>query len=249
MIRINLLPHREERRRARRQQFYALLGMIMLLSGLIVVIVYSVIAGYIAAQDARNEFLKKEIAVLDKEIDQIRRLKEHANNATERFNSISQKLEKEQERKQKQAEGYQAIIGNILTSLKGYQKYADIIQRNFVNSYENLLLLVDFKFDGIREAKKELNNIKLESKETNMLNSQSRSLVNFINDYVNPINYDELDKIFSKTIKDLRGRKFLDEKEAHILFENVLGGPSAGGVSGAATLTVPAAGSNPTSRL
>ncbi len=84
MIRINLLPHREEKRRARRQQFYALLGMVSLLSGLIVVLVYSIIAGYLSSQDARNDFLKKEIAVLDKEIDQIKRLKEQSDALTER---------------------------------------------------------------------------------------------------------------------------------------------------------------------
>jgi Tfp pilus assembly protein PilN len=75
MIRINLLPHREEKRRARRQQFYAVLALITVLSGLIVFLVYSVIGGYIAAQDAKNDFLQKEIAVLNKQIDQINRLK------------------------------------------------------------------------------------------------------------------------------------------------------------------------------
>jgi hypothetical protein len=54
MIRINLLPHREEKRRARRQQFYALLGLVTVLSGLIVFLVYSVIAGYISNQDAKK---------------------------------------------------------------------------------------------------------------------------------------------------------------------------------------------------
>lgn len=76
MIRINLLPHREEKRKARRQQFYGLLGMVSVLAGLIVFLVYSIIAGYITAQEEKNNFLKKEIAVLDKEIDQIKRLKE-----------------------------------------------------------------------------------------------------------------------------------------------------------------------------
>ncbi|MFZ4536681.1 PilN domain-containing protein [Propionivibrio sp.] len=76
MIRINLLPHREEKRRARRQQFYTLLGMVSVLSGLIVFLVYSFISGYIAAQEAKNEFIKKEIVVLDKQIDQIKSLKE-----------------------------------------------------------------------------------------------------------------------------------------------------------------------------
>lgn len=76
MIRINLLPHREEKRKARRQQFYSLVGMVSVLGGLIVFLIYSIISGYISTQDAKNEFLKKEIAVLDKEIEQIKRLKE-----------------------------------------------------------------------------------------------------------------------------------------------------------------------------
>lgn len=76
MIRINLLPHREEKRRARRQQFFALFGMVSVLAGLIVFLGYSVIEGYISAQTSKNEFLRKEIAVLDKEIEQITRLKE-----------------------------------------------------------------------------------------------------------------------------------------------------------------------------
>jgi len=78
MIRINLLPHREEKRRARRQQFYGLLGMVSVLAGLIVFLVYTVISGYISAQEAKNDFLKKEIVILDKQIDQIKRLKEQS---------------------------------------------------------------------------------------------------------------------------------------------------------------------------
>jgi type IV pilus assembly protein PilN len=76
MIRINLLPHRAEKRRARRQQFYGLVGMVSLLACLIVFLGYTVISGYITAQEAKNEFLKKEIVALDKDIDQIKRLKE-----------------------------------------------------------------------------------------------------------------------------------------------------------------------------
>ena len=39
MIRINLLPHREEKRKARRQQFYSLLCMVSVLGALIVFLV------------------------------------------------------------------------------------------------------------------------------------------------------------------------------------------------------------------
>ena len=53
MIRINLLPHRAEKRRARRQQFYGLLGMVSLLAALVVFLGYTVIAGYISAQEVK----------------------------------------------------------------------------------------------------------------------------------------------------------------------------------------------------
>lgn len=79
MIRINLLPYREERRQALRKQFFALAGLVAVLAIVIVVMVHGVIAGYIAQQESKNEFLKKEIAALDKEIDEIKRLKEQTN--------------------------------------------------------------------------------------------------------------------------------------------------------------------------
>jgi len=76
MIRINLLPHREEARKAKRQQFFVLIGLVVTLAVLIVFAGYTLIGGYISSQDDTNEFLKKEIAILDKDIDQIKRLKE-----------------------------------------------------------------------------------------------------------------------------------------------------------------------------
>lgn len=76
MIRINLLPHREEKRKARRQQFYGLLGLVSVLAALIVFLGYTIISGYISAQEEKNGFLKKEIAALDKQIDQIKNLRE-----------------------------------------------------------------------------------------------------------------------------------------------------------------------------
>ncbi|AOF83348.1 fimbrial assembly family protein [Methyloversatilis sp. RAC08] len=76
MIRINLLPHREEKRKARRQQFVAFSGATLLFGALIVGLVNGVINGYVSAQDEKNAFLKTEIAVLDKSIDEIKRLRE-----------------------------------------------------------------------------------------------------------------------------------------------------------------------------
>ncbi len=76
MIRINLLPHREEKRKARREQFYALSALVLVLGGVIWFLGYSVISGYIASQEGKNAFLKSEISVLDKQIDEIKKLKE-----------------------------------------------------------------------------------------------------------------------------------------------------------------------------
>ena len=76
MIRINLLPHREEKRKARREQFYALSGLVLVLGGVIWFLGYTVISGYISSQESKNAFLKSEIVALDKQIDEIKKLKE-----------------------------------------------------------------------------------------------------------------------------------------------------------------------------
>lgn len=76
MIRINLLPHREEAKKAKREQFYVLTGLVSALAALIVFAIYTLIDGQINLQAGNNDFLKQEIAVLDKQLDQIKRLKE-----------------------------------------------------------------------------------------------------------------------------------------------------------------------------
>ena len=73
-LRVNLLPHREERRKAQRKHLGILAGMVAALGIAIVVLVHGVIAGYIAVQADRNTFLKKENSSLDKEIEEIKKL-------------------------------------------------------------------------------------------------------------------------------------------------------------------------------
>jgi len=75
VIRINLLPWREARRKAQRQHLGVLGGMVAVLGLLIVGAVHLSIAGYISAQSERNEFLKRENTRLDKEIEEIKKLK------------------------------------------------------------------------------------------------------------------------------------------------------------------------------
>ena len=79
MIRINLLPHREEKRKGRRKQFYVLLGLVSVLAALIWFLGFSLINREITLQNDSNEFLKREIASLDKEIDEIKKIQEQTN--------------------------------------------------------------------------------------------------------------------------------------------------------------------------
>lgn len=76
MIRINLLPWREARRKAHNLQFYILMGMVAGLAASIILLVHGYYAARISTQTERNQFLKDENAKLDKEIAEIKKLKE-----------------------------------------------------------------------------------------------------------------------------------------------------------------------------
>lgn len=84
MIRVNLLPHREEKRKALRQQFYALSGMLAVVAGVIWLIGHLLIDGMIERQVEKNQFLKSEIAILDKQIEEIKKLKEQTESLLQR---------------------------------------------------------------------------------------------------------------------------------------------------------------------
>ncbi|MDE2368384.1 MAG: PilN domain-containing protein [Burkholderiales bacterium] len=75
MILINLLPHREDKRRQRKRAFFISLG-VCAAAGLVAVGVwYSVLQELKAGQEARNAFLKAEIARLDTQIKDIATLR------------------------------------------------------------------------------------------------------------------------------------------------------------------------------
>jgi type IV pilus assembly protein PilN len=74
--RINLLPHREERRKRARTHFAVLSAMTAALGLAIVGAGWLFYSGRISNQEDRNRFLKTEIAKLDKEIDEIREVKD-----------------------------------------------------------------------------------------------------------------------------------------------------------------------------
>jgi type IV pilus assembly protein PilN len=84
MIRINLLPHRELARAARRRQFNTLLGLSVAAGVVIVVLGHSLIAARQSSQDERNAFLEQEIAKLDVQIGEIKKIREQTHALLER---------------------------------------------------------------------------------------------------------------------------------------------------------------------
>ncbi|GAB1233158.1 PilN domain-containing protein [Ferrigenium sp. UT4] len=88
MIRINLLPHRAEKRRARQLQFIVLSVLSLVLGALLVGLVHIAIGTQIAYQERRNSYLKQETAVLDKQIAEIRKLREQTQSLLARKNVV-----------------------------------------------------------------------------------------------------------------------------------------------------------------
>jgi type IV pilus assembly protein PilN len=76
MIRINLLPHREERRKERQRQFLVLLAGTAILGGAVWYAGSKYLEDRISAQVVRNDILKNEMKRLDSQIEEIKKLKD-----------------------------------------------------------------------------------------------------------------------------------------------------------------------------
>lgn len=83
-IRINLLPHRELKRAARRRQFNVLLGVAVAIGLFSVVFGHMVIAARQSSQEERNAYLTQEIAKLDAQIVEIKKIREQTQALLER---------------------------------------------------------------------------------------------------------------------------------------------------------------------
>ena len=75
-MRINLLPHREQKRQARQRQFVSLAIMLAILGVAIVGVGDVVLRARIDNQNSRNALLKTNIAELDKQIKEIDKLRD-----------------------------------------------------------------------------------------------------------------------------------------------------------------------------
>jgi type IV pilus assembly protein PilN len=75
VILINLLPHREEKRRQRKRAFFAALAASAVLGLAVAGVWYGVLQHLTSTQQARNDFLKAEIARLELQIKDIAQLR------------------------------------------------------------------------------------------------------------------------------------------------------------------------------
>ncbi len=75
MAKINLLPWREAYRKEKKEQFLAIIGGVVLLSGLVAYLWVVSVQSSIENQEARNQLLENEIAILDKQVKEIAELK------------------------------------------------------------------------------------------------------------------------------------------------------------------------------
>ena len=88
MARINLLPWREERREARRKRFLLVLVAVMAGTTGAVLVANQAISGAIDRQIARNDYIGKQVAVVDERIAQINDLKARRQQLIERMRII-----------------------------------------------------------------------------------------------------------------------------------------------------------------
>lgn len=86
--RINLLPWREERRKQLQQEFFAMLGLAALLGAAVIFGLYHLKQNQIQDQRMRNTLVEKNVAELEEDIKEIKRLEERREELVERMKVI-----------------------------------------------------------------------------------------------------------------------------------------------------------------
>ncbi|SDH65752.1 type IV pilus assembly protein PilN [Pseudomonas flavescens] len=105
MARINLLPWREQLREERKQRFLVCLGGLLVVAAGLVFLGDQYLNGEIENQQARNDYVRKEIAVLDKRIAEISELRTRRQQLLERMKIIQD------------LQGNRPIIGHVFDQL------------------------------------------------------------------------------------------------------------------------------------
>ncbi len=99
LIKINLLPYREEIKQRKRQQFKILMLSSLLIGVSLSAIAYLAINNAISDQESRNAFLEAEITKLDNDLGEIKKLQQEKEN----FLAKKQKVEELQEKRSQAA--------------------------------------------------------------------------------------------------------------------------------------------------
>ncbi|OLU33198.1 pilus assembly protein PilN [Pseudomonas sp. PA15(2017)] len=105
MARINLLPWREQLREERKQRFLVSLGGLLVAAAALIFLGDQYLNGEIENQQARNDFVRKEIAVLDTRIAEISELRTRRQQLLERMKIIQD------------LQGNRPIIGHVFDQL------------------------------------------------------------------------------------------------------------------------------------
>ncbi|MCG4452333.1 type 4a pilus biogenesis protein PilN [Pseudomonas sp. SA3-5] len=105
MARINLLPWREQLREERKQRFLVTLAGVVVVAAGTVFLGDQYLSGAIEQQNSRNQFVRKEIAVLDARIKEISELKTRRQQLLERMKIIQD------------LQGNRPIIGRVFDQL------------------------------------------------------------------------------------------------------------------------------------
>ena len=119
MPRINLLPWRDQQRRERKLSFFIALGGAVVLAGIALFIAYLLVGSMIDAQEHRNERLRAQIKVLDKQIEEINDLEAQK----QKFISRMQIIEKLQRSRPEVVHLFDELVkqmpdGTYLTTVK-----------------------------------------------------------------------------------------------------------------------------------
>ncbi len=133
MAQINLLPWREERRAERKKEFLILLAAVAVLGAGLVLLGDRIVNGQIDYQEARNQYLKENIRVLDKQVAEIKDLQRRRNQLIERMRVIQE------------LQGNRPIIVRVLDQL--VRTVPDGVFYTNLSSKDNLISLI-----GIAES-------------------------------------------------------------------------------------------------
>lgn len=89
MAHINLLPWRERLREERRREFLTIMVGFIIIAGGLIFLVDRYVNGEINMQQARNDFIRAEIALLDAQVAEINQLRQQKEDIRARMNVIT----------------------------------------------------------------------------------------------------------------------------------------------------------------